>query len=171
MTPSTLQERLARLEAEAALHALKAEYAAAADAKYLPSHCPAPRATYEAAAARQAACFSEDAIWEAGEFGGTRSGRAALLEFFLQSPWQFATHLYAAPSLRIAGREAEGEWRLWQLGLRGPAGPVVLLTGRTKENYVRDETGWRIARLAFTELHSVTLSPDRSALVHLVMKS
>jgi hypothetical protein len=156
------------MEAIADLHELKAAYAAATDAKYTPDRQRRPKPEFVAAAARQAACFTHDAVWRGGPFGGDIVGRAALQSFFEQSPWRFTTHLYAAPILEIEGETARGTWRLWELGVQDTDQRTVLLTGATHETYRLTSEGWRIASMRFETLHSLVLSSEPDAVRRLI---
>jgi hypothetical protein len=154
-----LAQRLQRIEDVQALNALKAEYAAAADAKYTSDYERAP--DFDRAADRQAACFTEDAVWHGGPFGGTITGRAALQTFFRGKLWRFTAHLYSAPEITLDGDDASARWRLWELGIRASDDCAVLLVGTTKEAYRRTAHGWKIASMQFEALHSLGLG-DRS---------
>jgi hypothetical protein len=160
--PAALAKRLQRVEDVQALHALKAEYAAAADAKYVPTGGRAPE--FEAAADRQAACFAADAVWHGGPFGGTISGRDGLLAFFRNSPWRFTAHLYDAPAISVDGDAASARWRLWEIGTRAADGRTVLMVGTTEETYRRTPDGWKIASMRFSALHAVALDERPDAL-------
>jgi hypothetical protein len=166
---SDLAARITRLEDLAALHRLKADYAAAADSKYRAGRERAPEAEFQAGARRQVECFTEDAAWEGGEFGGTISGRENLFQFFCQSPWNFTQHLYSAAALTVTGDTAEGRWRLWEVGVRQD-GRTVLLTGITQERYRRTAEGWRVSAMSFVELHAVVLTEEPEALRCLIPK-
>jgi hypothetical protein len=158
MKQNDLAARLYKIETMAAVQQLKAQYAAAADAKYRPDCQPVAPEAFAAAAARQAACFSEYAVWDAGEFGGIRHGRAAIHQLFRSSPWRFTSHLYSAPSFGFAENYVTATWRLWELGIHVETGETVLLTGVTEERYVQEGEDWKIAALKFLSLHRVVLS-------------
>jgi hypothetical protein len=159
---AALAERLRQLEDIEALRALKAEYAAAADAKYTPTGERAP--AFETAAERQAACFTEDAVWYGGPFGGTMIGCSALLAFFRNSPWRFTAHLYDAPEISIDNDAASARWRLWEIGTRAVDGRTVLMVGTTEETYRRTPSGWKIASMQFSALHALALAEHPDAL-------
>jgi hypothetical protein len=160
-----VQARLSRLEAIDELRRLKQAYAAAADAKYNLDRTRKAPADFARAAQAQADCFTTDAIWQGGPFGGDIRGRAALFDFFCRSPWLFTTHAYLSPVLHIDGDRATGLWQLWQVGIREDDAATVLVTGRTREHYLRvPETGWRISEMKFEQLHSLVLSHAPDAL-------
>jgi hypothetical protein len=156
----TLEERVARLEATEAIHALKARYARLADQKYTSDHRRVGDAAWAAAATAQAECFTADAQWFGGaQFGGTISGRAALAEWFTRSPWRFAMHFYVAPQLTLTSPQtAEGRWRLWQIGLPIDASPPVLLAATTYESYRRSDDAWFVSGMRFEEIQQLALA-------------
>jgi len=155
-----LVERVGRLEAIAAIQALKARYTAFADAKYNADRSLRPAALLAAAAQGQAACFTEDAVWEADDrFGGDMHGRDRLAEWFATPPWRFALHLYAAPEFTFFDRDrASARWRLWQIAARPSEPDALLLVAVTEEHYRRQSTGgWLIERMRFNQLHTLPL--------------
>lgn len=164
-TMPSLEARVQALEDIATLHALKARYAEAADAKYTPDGQRSPDETFQRAARAQAECFTEDGVWEGGAFGGDLIGRTALYDNFLRAPWRYAMHFYQAPSLTLHGDTATGKWLLWQTAVREADGEVVLLSGRTHERYRRTAEGWRIERMRFDSLHTLVVATDPRALV------
>lgn len=156
----TLTARLARLEAIEAIGALKARYTALADAKYRPDYRRVAPAEWTRVAHSQASCFTEDAAWIADEaFGGNRTGRAALADWFTRSPWRFALHFYLAPSFsHVGANDAQASWRLWQIAIPEHADTPVLLAGITHESYRRGADGWLIAAMRFAELHRIDIA-------------
>lgn len=163
----TLAQRLQRLEAIEAIHALKARYAALADAKYTHDHQRQPEERMAEVARQQAACFTDDAIWYGGEFGGDLQGHDQLFAWFQQSPWCFATHLYASPIIEVSATEARATWRLWQMALREDNGEAVLLFGTTRETYRRNDDGqWLIASMTFEDVHLMPAAPSPRPLAH-----
>lgn len=161
MTPSDqLVERLDRLEAIEAIHALKARYAALADAKYTSGYERQPVERVAEVARLQTECFTRDAIWYGGEFGGDLQGHDQLFDWFQRSPWCFATHLYASPVLDVNGRHAQATWRLWQMALRQDSAEAVFLFGSTRETYRREDDGqWLIATMAFDDVQLMPAAP------------
>lgn len=155
----TTEQRLARLEAAEAIRRLKASYAAWADAKYTSDHQQQPPAKLAEAARAQAACFTRDAVWHAGEeFGGSRQGRAALEDWFNSAPWAYAIHFYDSPLITVHdASHAHAEWRLWQFAIRANTGEKVLLAGVTEEDYTVEDGEWKVSSMRFLELQVVTL--------------
>lgn len=161
---ASIDARLARLEAQAEIGALMQRYADAADAKHIALRRRAADAELRAAAAAQAACFTDDAEWSGGGFGGDLHGRAALETFFAATPWRFTAHHYAPARIAPEGNEAGAEWRLLELGIRDSDGRVLLLDGRVRQRLRRTDAGWRIAAMAFTRLHAIVLAAKPEAL-------
>lgn len=158
-TMVSMAKRLARLEARAEIEELMQRYAAAADRKYTALRAKRPLADIRAAAAEQAACFTDDALWAGGPFGGDIAGRAALAAFFENSPWLYTAHHYGSPAIRLddTGR-ANVRWRLLELGVRDRDGRVVLMAGVADQECRATAEGWRIARMRFESLHAVGLA-------------
>lgn len=147
-----LSERLQRLEAVQAIQDLKARYADYADMKYDADHRRLPPDRLAQAAALQASCFTDDAVWVGGDhFGGDLRGREALARLFVEAPWSFAFHLYASPVIEVApgARSATGSWRLWQAATVEESQRAVFLAARTEEAYRREQEGWLISRMKF----------------------
>src|SRR5690606_5282477 len=116
---STLEQRLEDLEAVIAIQALKARYACLADQKYTDARQRQPVEVMARVARLQAACFTEDAVWEGGAgFGDALVGRDRIERWFNTSPWCFAMHFYGSPEISVEGASAKGRWRLWQMAVR-----------------------------------------------------
>jgi hypothetical protein len=165
MTASDIAATVRELADIAAIKALKQRYADAADAKYALDGSTAA----QEGATRQVACFTEDAAWEGGPFGGTIRGTEALLAFFLRSPWRFTSHSYQPAQIEVDGDYARAHWRLWELGVRSEDGRVVLLVGRTEETYARlPDLGWRIASMRFKNLHAIEVGAGPGSLHRLI---
>jgi hypothetical protein len=162
-----LTARITRLEAIEAIVALKARYAALADAKYTPDYQRQPDDIMASVAWQQALCFTEDARWGGGEFGGTLQGRERLHQLFQQSPWRFATHVYASPVIHVAGLQASATWQLWQLALRDDNAEAVFLFGTTQETYRCDADGvWLVDSMSFDQVHLLPASASPNPLAH-----
>ncbi|MFT4151724.1 MAG: nuclear transport factor 2 family protein [Paracoccaceae bacterium] len=160
-----LAQRLARVEARAAIADLMQDYADAADRKYTALREKAPADEIAAAAQAQAACFTPDAVWSGGGFGGDLVGRGTIAEFFTRSPWVFTAHHYGSMAVRFASDEqADVRWRLIELGIPDGGGRVLLMTGAIAQDCQLTPDGWRIARMRFDRLHAVELADDPAAL-------
>lgn len=156
----SLEQRIAQLEARAEIAELMQRYAAAADRKYTAGRTKQPPAVVRAAARVQAACFTQDAEWHGGRFGGTLHGRASIEDFFAVSPWLFTAHHYGSPSFSFHENEVDVRWRLLEVGVREGDGQVVLLTGSVRQTCRRTGEGWRIARMEFDALHAIALAAE-----------
>jgi len=158
-----IAERLARLEGIEAIRALKARYAALADAKYTPLCQRLTGAELERVARDQAQCFTEDAVWAGGNsFGGDICGRDQLAKWFMRSPWRFAMHYYTSAHIEVHGDQGHAMWRLWQLAIREENGDAIVLAASTHERYRREADGqWRCCFMQFEQMHmsSLGLSP------------
>lgn len=152
---ASLEQRLDHLEAVEAIRTLKARYAALADAKYSSDYQRQSVDVMRTLAWQQALCFTEHALWEAGEgFGANRVGRDALYQWFQNSPWCFAVHYYGSPVITVAGNTAHATWRLWQIAMAQDTREAVLLAAVTDESYERQsDNSWLISRMRFEQLH------------------
>jgi hypothetical protein len=151
-----LLRRVQRLEAIEAIHGHKARYSAIADAKYTATYERQKPQRMRELAEQQAACFTEQAVWFGGEFGGDRTGRVALAQWFEQSPWRWAAHYYQSPQIQLENclTRASATWLLWQLALRAENGEAIFLTATTFEQYrLCEQQGWLIDSMRFTDLH------------------
>lgn len=147
---SIAEKRLADLEAVDAIKRLKAQYAFHADAKYDDDHNPLPKeARYEAAWA-QACCFTENAEWDAGQFGQLK-GRQALFESFRDKPWRFALHQFANPIIEVDGDSGTGTWSMWMMATEAATTRCVHLAGYTFDHYRRIDGTWLIHQIKVTQ--------------------
>jgi hypothetical protein len=163
-------DRLERLEAAAAIHALKARYARLADAKYTSAYERVALDDWHRVAQLQAACFTEDAAWEGGsDFGGALRGRDAIADWFTRTPWRFALHYYVAPEVTVHDlQRATARWRLWQIALPVEGEVPVVLAATTHEVYRRVADEWLIERMRFEEIHVLDLHAAAATLRCLV---
>jgi hypothetical protein len=163
----TLEQRVAALEAAEAIRQLKARYASLADQKYTAGYQRQPALVMQKIALAQAACFTEDAVWEGGaEFGASLVGRAALADWFSRSPWCYALHYYGSPEINIGGETASAHWRLWQIALRDQTKEAVLLGAMTYEEYACGPDGaWLVSRMRFEQTQMLPLEAGRFPLV------
>lgn len=165
-----LSDRIAAIEDREAIRDLMQRYARAADAKYTAYLELRGPETVSQSAAEQAACFAEDAAWSAGQFGGVLSGRAAIAEFFENSPWSYALHHYVCPEIKVDGSTADVRWRLLEIGCPQLDKRVVLLTGVVAQTCRRTTEGWRITSMSFEVLQEIELADSRDAVTCLIPK-
>ena len=133
MTTSSMEERLARLEAIEEIKALKARYCAYADDDY--------------DAEGLASLFVPDGIWDGGQEFGRYVGREDFKKFLdrTRGDIRFAAHLVLNPIIEIQdATHATGKWRLLM--------PATVMTDGAREarwllceydeEYVRHEGRW-----------------------------
>lgn len=139
----TLQDRIAALEAHAAISALQARYATAADVCLsTPSH---------AHAVELVALFTDDASADYGPFG-TFVGRDQLIHAFenvLPAVASWSRHYVTNPAIEVHGNEAKGNWYflVYSVLRAAPPGPPTNLFGTYEGGYVKTAAGWRIRSL------------------------
>ena len=99
MTELTLEQQVARLAAIEDIKQMKAQYCAYADHGYDPEG--------------MASLFTEDAIWDGGDFGRFE-GVNAIKEFFskISSDIVFAIHPVMNPIIMVDGDTANAKWWL-----------------------------------------------------------
>jgi hypothetical protein len=151
MSGNDVEHRLALIEDERAIQALVYRYGRLIDEG--------------AAPAEIAALFTEDGVWsvqsaDGGAGFGARNGRADIEDHFATVGDSVGGSLHAVSSPEIAiesdGRSAAGRWyTLTLLAMAGEAAqeaPARLLGATGRHRYVKDEGGWRFARVE-TTLH------------------
>lgn len=98
--PTSVEDRLARLEAIEEIKQLKARYCALCDANYEPDGL--------------ADLFLPDGVWDGGPFGRYQ-GRESIRNFFrgISGSIRFAAHLVLNPIIEVQNADAAtGKWRL-----------------------------------------------------------
>jgi len=138
--PTTLEERVARLEAIEEIKSLKARYCAYCDANYDGDGV--------------AGLFVADGIWDGGDFG-RYEGREAIRGFIKGAAKDivFAAHLVMNPIIEIVdAQHAKGQWRLLM--------PATVMTEGAREarwllchyaeTYVRQDGRWMFKDLKLT---------------------
>lgn len=134
MEMAQLEHRLRTVEDIEAIKKLKAKYCAACD-----DH-------YDADAI--AALFTEDAVWDGGNFG-VHQGREAIRNFFQAAAdiFPFALHQVMNPLIEVDGDTATGQWYLFQPCTLGGRNQAMWLAAKYAEEYVRTGEGWRFRSL------------------------
>jgi len=143
---STLEQRIARLEAIEEIKQLKARYCAVGDAPF------DDRAI--------SALFTPDAVWDGGRFG-RHEGIAAILAIFKRTKdvAVFSAHLIANPIIAVDGDRATGQWWILCPGTRVQDGGkhAYWMLVRYHDVYVRRDGRWLIrevnADFKFVALH------------------
>ncbi|MCY4387193.1 MAG: nuclear transport factor 2 family protein [Desulfurellaceae bacterium] len=134
MNLEDIAQRVQTLEDVEAIKKLKARYCAGAD---------------ERDEDKFVGCFTEDAVWDGGNFGHYE-GKAAIREFFGTIPQvlSFAIHYVMNPRIEVNGDTATGYWYLLE--------PCTMLEGgeqavwgvaKYEEEYVREDGEWKIRNL------------------------
>jgi len=108
---SSLETRVRALEDVEAIRRLKARYAELVDARYAEGRIAEP-AALETLAARIAALFTEDAVWDGGSALGVCRGREAIRERMAKPTLHFSWHYFVKPRIEVAGDAATGRWDL-----------------------------------------------------------
>jgi ketosteroid isomerase-like protein len=129
MAGDELERRVRQLEDVEAIRALKARYCLAVD---------------ERDEDAWAGLFTEDAVWDGGEFGHYE-GRAAIRAFFRDIPrtLSFAVHYVMNPLIQVDGDTGRGTWYLLEPCTFTDGNRGVLGAARYDERYVRERDGWR----------------------------
>ena len=134
MNLEDLERRLRVLEDIEAIKKLKAHYCAYCDNNY--------------DADGIAALFTEDAVWDGGNFG-RYEGREAIRTFFRGAPriFPFAIHQVMNPIIEVEGEQAKGQWYLFQPATLAEGNQAVWLAARYEEEYVKVGSEWKFKRL------------------------
>ena len=146
----TVEERLRIVEDIEEIKHLKAWYAECADGKYTDDHRKKPVEDLDAVAWQQALCFTEDAAWDAGQFG-VLNGRQALFESFRAKPWVFTMHMFMNPHIHVDGDTGTGRWVMWMLGTDEETGRPMHLCGYTNDEYRRVDGRWLFSKVVMTQ--------------------
>ena len=130
----SIEERLQKLEDEAAIKVLKAHYCEHCDNQYDPDGI--------------ASLFIEQGVWDGG-FMGRFEGREAIREHFkgVSSVMGFAIHHVTNPIIEVDGDTATGQWYLWQPCTQTKRETGIWLAARYLETYVRSTDGWRFDQM------------------------
>jgi len=99
-------------------------------------------------AAKVGALFTEDALW--GDERGDQKGRARIESWCARfgHTAQMSVHIAMNPKIEVDGDTARGSWN-GLVPLVTAAGEALWVGGRYECEFVREETGWKIARMKF----------------------
>jgi hypothetical protein len=152
VSAQTVEQRLARLEAETAIRAVTARYMTLCDT--LNSDTPMDEL---------GALFTRDAEWIGGgvrygaAFGGHRGRDAivAMLSAYRGPPPHFAlnAHFLASETIRVEGERAGGGWMMLQCSTYAD-GRSDLRSARLVVGFAIEDGAWRIARFETENLFS-----------------
>lgn len=134
---STMEQQIKRLTDIEDIKQLKLRYAGYCDQNYNPEGI--------------ASCFTDDGIWDGGDFG-SYTGRDNIKEFFAGANElvTFAMHYTTNPLIEVNGDEATGEWHLWQPMVMKENNQAIWYMAQYSEKYVRQEGQWLIKHLVLT---------------------
>jgi hypothetical protein len=134
MQSRSLEERIQRIEDIEAIRELKMEYCRHCDNNYDPDPI--------------AALFTEDAIWDGGNFG-RYEGREAIRNFFRQVSGKlpFAMHYVTNSSIDVQGNQAIGRWYLHCPVTFAEGNQAVWGAGFYEDHYVKVNDKWFIKGL------------------------
>ena len=126
---AALERRIQKIEDIQAIKDLKARYATACDDFYNPE--------------KMGEIFSEDAVWDGGDFGRF-VGRKAIQKFFAEvsEDIDFAVHYFVQPQIELAddGLTAEASWYLWQACTIKKEG--IWLSALEHDKYRKEDGRW-----------------------------
>jgi hypothetical protein len=136
MDVNELARKIQMLEDLEAIKRLKQQYCAYCDDNYNPDGI--------------AGLFTEDAVWDGGDFG-RYVGRQAIRDFFRGAPklLSFAAHQVMNPIIDVDGDHGRGAWKLFQpCTLETKDGPRPMwLAAVYHDEYVRTPAGWKYKNL------------------------
>lgn len=103
-----------------------------------------------------ASCFTEDGVWDGGDFG-VYEGRNAIIEGFSAADEivSYAIHYTTNPIIEVNGDAAAGTWYLWQPMITAQDNASVWYMAHYEEEYLRQDRQWLIKHL---KLHAKSMS-------------
>ncbi len=137
MGQDDLEQRIRKLEDIEEIKQLKHRYCAACDD------------SFDADAI--ASVFTEDAVWDGGDFGKL-NGREEIRGFFQDADKRmpFAVHNVLNPIIEVNGDTAKGTWYLFQTCTFAEGNRAIWGAARYDDEYVRRDGKWMIHRLKVT---------------------
>ena len=129
-----LEKRITRLEDIEAIKQLKASYCEICDDMHNPD--------------RITSLFTEDAIWEGGDFGKAE-GHEAIRELFrgFQNMFSFSQHNIMNPIIEINGDRATGIWYIMGPWTYRESNDEKWLAARYDDDYVKINGEWKYQHL------------------------
>ena len=134
MQLAEIERRVQTLEDVEAIKKLKAHYCAGAD---------------ERDEDKFVGCFTDDAVWDGGNFG-RHEGKPAIRAFFRSIPeiLSYAIHYVMNPRIEVDGDSAVGHWYLLEPCTMVEGGAqAVWGIAKYEERYVRVNGEWKIQHL------------------------
>ena len=134
MSVEDLAQHIQTLESIQAIKQLKARYCALCDDQYDANGI--------------ASLFTEDAVWDGGNFG-RHEGREVIRKFFQDASkiFPFAAHNVMNPIIEVDADTATGQWYLFQPCTLAEGSQAAWLAGRYEETYVKSEEEWKFKYL------------------------
>lgn len=149
---ATVEERLARFEAESAIRTVMARYMELCDEL----NCDTPMDEL-------GALFTRDAVWTgvgarySGAFGGHegRDAIVAMLGKYRGPPAHFAmnAHFLCSETIKVDGSAAQGQWMMLQTSTYAD-GRSDLRSARLRVGFALEDGAWRISRFETENLFS-----------------
>lgn len=95
--------------------------------------------------------FTEDAVWDGGDFG-RYEGKTAIREFFRSIPriLTFAVHYVMNPLIEVKGARAYGKWYLLEPCTFSQGAEAVWGAAHYDEIYVKTGTQWKFQEVKLT---------------------
>ena len=117
MTDEGIEARIRRLEDVEEIRRLKVRYFDACDGGFADhtSHVPE----------EIAACFADDGAWDGGPYG-TRTGPAAIADFYRDKAHGLAFTVLSEPTVDVDGDRATGRWNVVVYSEFAPSGSVLV---------------------------------------------
>ena len=137
MSVEDLERRIQTLEDIEEIKRLKHRYCAACDNNF--------------DADAIASLFTENAVWDGGNFGKLE-GREAIRSFFQNASknMPFAIHMVLNPIIEVNGDTAKGTWYLFQTCTFAEGDRAIWGSARYDEEYVRVNGKWMFKHLTLS---------------------
>ena len=98
-----------------------------------------------------ASLFTENAVWDGGDFGKLE-GREAIRSFFQKASQNmpFAIHMVLNPIIEVNGDTAKGTWYLFQSCTFADPDRAIWGSARYDDEYIRVDGRWMIRNIKVT---------------------
>ncbi len=149
-----LERRLEAAESVLALHHLKARYGELVDARFTRGAVVGTGLLADLAA-RAAALFTEDGVWDGGPALGVARGRAEIAARLASPTLLFSRHLFVRPTISVEGPRAAARWELLSPCTRSD-GTSMWMSGYEDDVYARIDGAWLHRSMTLT---TVFVSP------------
>ena len=134
MNIAELEKRITRLEDIEAIKQLKARYCDICDDTHNPD--------------RIASVFTEDGIWEGGDFGQAK-GHQAIQKLFsgFREQFSFSQHNIVNPIINVDGERATGSWYILGPWTFTEDNKEIWMTAKYDDDYVKINGEWKYQHL------------------------